>query len=232
MTDPISEAAEELRHYVISNGFSLELLADIANEFGVSEQALRTRFKRAYGKDPGEVDQRAPVAAVGMNSVIQKAKEFAKGSTYETRSWVGRRFIYRGEPYIFSYASRVRAYAFRVATGRGYSFSYQVWKNEIEHQLKLPTAPGGQSDPDLLDLSDARQVAAAFADKNEPDLKHRGLVGSTFTHDGHQWVFAGFVRNRAWAVRLKGGGVYGLSHAAWDGLLPKLTTSFDEGTSA
>jgi hypothetical protein len=39
MADPISEPAEELRHFVISNGFSPELLADIAREFGVSVQA-------------------------------------------------------------------------------------------------------------------------------------------------------------------------------------------------
>jgi hypothetical protein len=140
--DQLDKAANELRSLIVSNGFSDDLVQDVADEFDVDTTPLLNRFRIRFGRSPAEMAQseRRPVPPAALAEVMERVKRdgFYEVCSAEERALIGLRFFHKGEAFLLSRYQRANgvAVAYNVRTGRRWFFRPPLWRDVILPQIQ------------------------------------------------------------------------------------------------
>jgi predicted ATP-grasp superfamily ATP-dependent carboligase len=133
-TDDRVLAVNELRDALLSEGYSRGLIADVAKEHGISQEALVNRFTVAFRKHPSEYK---PCETQIVHGAHREAHAEALAWAQRTNSnspYVGRKFVIDDQEYVFSHSRNQSVRAVAVTDGDHWTFYQSTW-NEIVKQV-------------------------------------------------------------------------------------------------
>jgi hypothetical protein len=102
----IPDAVKELRDAIESEGFTAELVKEIARDYGLNPILLARKFEEQYGSEPAKYVKKTidnPEEFIDK-IVAATAEKYSKNFTYwnlGNKQFVGKRFTYLGQQYAF-----------------------------------------------------------------------------------------------------------------------------------
>jgi hypothetical protein len=130
--DDRAPAANELRDAILSEGYSRELIADVAKEYGISQEALANRFTVAFGKHPSEYKPcETQIVYGGHREAHAEALAWAQ-RTNSNSPYVGRKFVIDRQEYVFSHSRNQSVRAVGVSDGKFWTFYQEAWREIVK----------------------------------------------------------------------------------------------------